>query len=107
MKTRDFTGVGLTHNIASQALLAGLHEVLGPIVIKALGDALSPAQLGYAVFATQAIQYDAFSSALYCLRVLRLKSRMIFSDADGRPADFCILSTLQIRMNKNSLLNQN
>jgi hypothetical protein len=61
MKIRDFAGVGLTHNISSQALLAGFHEVLGPFVTKALGDALSPAQPGYSVFATQVIQYDEYS----------------------------------------------
>ena len=47
-----------------------------------------------------------FSSALYCLRVLRLMSRMIFSDDDCRPVGLCFISNPQLRMNKNSLLNQ-
>ena len=48
-----------------------------------------------------------FSSALYCLRVLRLMSRMICSDDEGRPVGFRFISTPQVRMNKNTLLNQN
>src|SRR6056300_645877 len=47
-----------------------------------------------------------FSSALYCLRVLRLMSRIVCSDDDTRPDGFCFISTPQIRMNKNSPLNQ-
>ena len=39
--------------------LAGLHELLRPGVIQALGDAFLAAQLGNAVFAAQAIQHDA------------------------------------------------
>ncbi len=34
-------------------------------------------------------------------------SLMICSDDDGRPAGFCLISTPQVRMNKNTLLNQN
>ena len=49
---RDLVGIGLTDTTASQALLAGRHKVLGPCVIKTLGDAFSSAQLGDAVFAT-------------------------------------------------------
>ena len=49
---RDLVGIGLTDNIASQTLLAGLHKVLGLFVIKTLGDAFSSAPLGDAVFAT-------------------------------------------------------
>ncbi len=40
------------------ALYAGLHELLGPGVIKALGNALAPAQLRNAVLAAQAIEHD-------------------------------------------------
>jgi hypothetical protein len=47
-----------------------------------------------------------FSSALFCLRVLHLMSRMIFSDDDCRPVGLCFISNPQLRMNKNSLLNQ-
>ena len=39
--------------------------------------------------------------------VLRLTSLIILSDDDGRPAGFCLISTPQVRMNKNTLLNQN
>jgi hypothetical protein len=35
-----------------------------------------------------------------------LMSRIIFSDDDGRPVGLCFISTPQLRMNKNSLLNQ-
>jgi hypothetical protein len=42
----------------------------------------------------------------YCLRVLRLMSRIIVSDEDGRPIGLCFISTPQVRMNKNSSLNQ-
>jgi arylsulfatase A-like enzyme len=38
--------------------------------------------------------------------VLRLMSRMVCSDDDGRPAGFCFISTPQIRMDKDSPLNQ-
>jgi hypothetical protein len=36
-----------------------------------------------------------------------LMSLIICSDDDGRPAGFCLISTPQVRMNKNTLLNQN
>jgi len=32
---------------------------------------------------------------------------MIFSDDDGRPVGLCFISTPQVRMNKNTPLNQN
>ena len=48
----DFARVGLANNVPGQALLAGLHEVLGPLVIKTLGNAFTSTQLGHAVFAT-------------------------------------------------------
>ena len=54
------TRVGLPDDVSGQALLAGLHKVLGPFIVMALGDAFAAAQLGYAVFATQAIQYDTY-----------------------------------------------
>ena len=46
----DFTGIGLANDIAGQALLAGLHELLGPFIIQALGNAFAAAQLGNTVF---------------------------------------------------------
>ena len=45
-------------SIASQPLLACLHEVLGPLVVDALGNALTVAQLSDAVFPTQPAQDD-------------------------------------------------
>jgi hypothetical protein len=46
-----------------------------------------------------------FASTPCCLRVLRLMSRLIFSDDDGRPVGLCFISIPQVRMNKNSPLN--
>ena len=43
----------------------------------------------------------------FAQRVLRLMSRMICSDDDARPAGLCFISTPQVRMNKNTPLNQN
>jgi hypothetical protein len=56
----DFAAARLTHNIASQALLAGFHEVLGPFVIQTLSNAFSAAQFGNAVFTSQAVQDNAY-----------------------------------------------
>ena len=104
---RDLARVRLANNVPGQALLAGFHEVPGPFVGQTLGDALPSAQLRNAVLPrTPSSTMRIFSSALYCLRVLRLMSRMIFSD-DGRPVGLCFISTPHVRMNKNSLLNQN
>src|SRR3954451_8639121 len=55
----DLIARGLTHRVASQALLAGLQELLRPAVIKVLDDALAPAQLGDTVLAAQPIEHDA------------------------------------------------
>ena len=49
--------------------------------------------------------------ALICVNVellvvLRLMSRMVCSDDDTRPDGFCFISAPQIRMNKNTSLNQ-
>ena len=48
-----------TGGVAGQPALAGLHELLRPGVIQALGDAFLAAQLGDAVLAAQPIQHDA------------------------------------------------
>src|SRR5271167_4142311 len=45
-----------TCRVARQTALAGLQELLGPSVIKALGNAFTAAQLGNAGLAAQAIQ---------------------------------------------------
>ena len=47
-----------TRRIASQTTLAGLHEILGPSVIQAPGNAFLAAQLGNTVATTQAIEHD-------------------------------------------------
>jgi hypothetical protein len=46
-------------SFAGQAPLAGLHELLQPGEIQALGDALLAAQLGNAVITAQPIERDA------------------------------------------------
>src|SRR5262245_51498776 len=45
--------------IASQSLLPGLEKVFRPAIIKVLDDPLAAAELGDAVLAAQAFQYDA------------------------------------------------
>ena len=52
-------GGGCPRGVAGQPLLAGLEELFRPIVIEALGNALTPAQRGNALLATQAFQHDA------------------------------------------------
>src|SRR3546814_4629874 len=44
--------------VSGEAPLAGLHELLRPGVIQALGDPFLAAQLGNAVLAAQAFQHD-------------------------------------------------
>ena len=58
MQILDLVGGGSARHITSQAALAGLHELLGPDAIEALRDALLAAELGDAVFVTQAIEND-------------------------------------------------
>ena len=64
----DLAGIGLSDDIAGQALVASLQKILGPFVIQVLGDAFSPRKPSKTM--------PIFSSALYCLRVLRLMSFM-------------------------------
>src|SRR5665213_2911856 len=54
----DVVGAGGTGGVACKPALASLHELLGPGVIQALGDAFLAAQLGDAVLAAQAVQND-------------------------------------------------
>jgi len=49
-----------TSRIAGKPALAGLHELLRPCVIQALGNAFLAAQLGNAVIAAQAFQHDPY-----------------------------------------------
>jgi|TARA_B110000240_G_scaffold196991_1_gene250760 hypothetical protein len=51
--------VSRTRCIASKASFASFHEVLGPFVIDALGDAFTAAELNNAIFPAQAAQHDA------------------------------------------------
>ena len=55
----DLVRSGLARGIASEPLLAGLQELLGPAIIEVLGDAFLAAQLGDAVLAAQPVQDDA------------------------------------------------
>jgi len=48
-----------TRGIPGQPSLAGFQKLLRPVVIQALGDALSPTQLRDAVLATKSVQHDA------------------------------------------------
>jgi hypothetical protein len=87
----------LSGNIAGQALVASLQKILGPFVIQVLGDAFSPRKPSKTM--------PIFSSALYCLCVLRLMSFMMGSDDERRPAGFCFISTPLVKMNKDTHLN--
>src|SRR5712672_2968843 len=55
----DLAARGRSRRIAGKPPLAGLQELLGPTVVKALGNPLAPAQFRNAVLAPQAVQYDA------------------------------------------------
>src|SRR6185503_15432226 len=55
----DLVRSGLARGIASEPLLAGLQELLGPAIIEVLSDAFLAAQLGDAVLAAQPVQNDA------------------------------------------------
>src|SRR5260370_13451987 len=55
----DLAARGRPRRIAGKPPLAGLKELLGPTVVKALGNPLAPAQFRNAVLAAQAVQYDA------------------------------------------------
>src|SRR5665213_2427859 len=54
----DVVGAGGAGGGACKPTLACLHELLGPGVIQALGNAFPAAQLGDAVLAAQAVQND-------------------------------------------------
>ena len=60
----DFIGCGRTGRITSQSALPSLNKVLQPPVVYDLRDALTTAQFGDAVLATQAILHDA--DILFC-----------------------------------------
>ena len=74
--------------------LAGLQELLGPRVIKALGNAFPAAKLSDAGLAPQAVQnYPDLSSEEWRLRVARRMFFTIRSDGDSGCTDFCLIST--------------
>ena len=52
----DIGGREVIQALVVAPALAGLQELLGPAVIKALGDTLTPAQLGNAALTAQTIQ---------------------------------------------------
>lgn len=54
MELAAFGALALFLAVAGQPLLAGLQELLRPRVIKAVGDALAPAQFGNRVLAAKA-----------------------------------------------------
>jgi hypothetical protein len=58
-KILDLAAGRRTRGISGQTPLAGLQELLRPVVIKALGDALTPTQLCNTVFATKPVQHNA------------------------------------------------
>src|SRR4051794_39051451 len=51
-------GGGGTGGVTSQPALAGLHKLLRPGIVQALGDAFLAAKLGKAVLAAQTVQHD-------------------------------------------------
>ena len=52
----DLAGCGLAFGVARQSLLAGFQELLRPLVVEALGNAFTPAQLCNGVFASKPFQ---------------------------------------------------
>src|SRR5258708_39209949 len=54
----DLAARGRPRRTAGEPPLAGLKELLGPTVVKALRTPLAPAQLRNAVLATQAVQHN-------------------------------------------------
>ena len=83
-----------TRGIPGQPSLAGFQKLLRPVVIQALGDALSPTQLRDAVSPrSPSSTMRIFSSAEYCLRVARRMSFTIRSDDGFWLSDFCLIST--------------
>src|SRR5512139_3379670 len=58
-KLRHFAVGGRTGRVARQPTLAGFQELLRPAVIKSLGDAFTPAQLGNAGLAPKPVQNNA------------------------------------------------
>jgi hypothetical protein len=64
--------------VARQTFLASFEELLGPAVVEALCDALSPTQLGNAVFALQTVQHDP--DLLFRRVLLAGRSADVFDD---------------------------
>src|SRR5690606_3777069 len=58
LQADDFAGRSLTRRVPRQALLAGLQEVLRPVVIEALGNPFAPTKLGDRTLSAQAVEHD-------------------------------------------------
>src|SRR6266403_3723855 len=78
----DLAARGRPRRIAGKPPLAGLQELLGPTVVKALGNPLAPAQFRNAVLAAQAIQHNA--DLLLCRVLLPRRPADVFHDPLGR-----------------------
>ena len=68
-----------TGRITGKPTLAGLKELLRPFIIDALGDALAPAQLSDALFATKTFKYNAY--LLFC----RILATCLAPDVPNNP----------------------
>jgi len=89
----DLARGDLPRRIASKPLLTRLKELLRPAVVEALGDRLTPVQLGDAVLTAQPGRtMRIFSSAEYCLRIRLRMSRTVCSTSDVDACDFCLTS---------------
>lgn len=90
----DFSAVRRSRRIARQAALIGLHELLRPGVVKALGAPLEPAKFADAVLAAQTVEHDA--DLLLGGIVFARRQRMSLtprSDCDLGNPDFGRIST--------------
>ena len=91
----------LAPGVTRQTLLARFQEFLRPAVVQAFGNAFPAAKRRDALLATQTVSSPRrpsrimriFSSAEYCLRVLRRMSRTAFSAGDFALMDFCLIFT--------------
>ena len=52
----NFRAIGLAGNIPREPLLTGFKEVIGPFIVKALGDTFLSADLGYTLFTAKTVQ---------------------------------------------------
>jgi hypothetical protein len=83
----DLIGAGGARRIASQAALAGLHELLRPGVVEALRDPFLAAKLGDAVFAAQTVQHDP--DLVFCREMPPGRPANVFHHLLGRLLGAC------------------